>query len=190
MSLHTQITTLLMMFLSGQVLGVVFDMYRVISSQLKFHRLLIPMFDLLYWVASTWFVFTMLFMSNQGEVRFYIFLALASGAAVYYFLFSLSVQKLTMWLIGFVSNIIRILFRVLQLIIIRPIVWLYRIFMIFFGFLVTVAMFIGKFMLQLGYPFWRFFRWMATPIVSWPFLANGFRRGRQWIGKLKQWFKR
>lgn len=73
MILDAQWITLTWMVLSGVVMGVAYDSYRVLSGQLRFPRWSIHTLDLLYWVASALFVFRMLYAGNHGQLRFYVF---------------------------------------------------------------------------------------------------------------------
>ncbi len=73
MSLQVQFVTIGMMFLSGHGLGVMYDMYRVLSRQFRAPKWIIPFLDVVYWVVATLLVFLALFYSNQGEVRMFVF---------------------------------------------------------------------------------------------------------------------
>ncbi|CAM3692921.1 spore cortex biosynthesis protein YabQ [Marinicrinis lubricantis] len=188
MSLHTQLATLLTMLISGQVLGAVFDMYRVISVQLHFRRWLIPILDLCYWIAATLFVFRMLYVSNHGEVRIYVFIALIIGVWAYYGLLSDTVIKYTKVWIRLVRRLIQLLIRTFEWVVIRPIRMLYRLCVIIFGIMTTVAVFIGKIVLQLLYPIWKILKWMASPLTrigwlrkTWDWLADQFQSIRSWL---------
>lgn len=164
MSLSVQWLTMATMLLSGIGMGIVFDGYRVVSDELKISRLWIPVLDLLYWIAATIVVFQVLSSSNEGEVRVYVFLGLLIGICLYYWLFSKITMKLTHILIGTVRAIIHFVIRAFMLLVIKPLLLLYRISRVILAFLRAFTIFIFKIVLQLVRPFWKLFTWMTKPI--------------------------
>ncbi|WP_308637043.1 spore cortex biosynthesis protein YabQ [Paenibacillus silvisoli] len=164
MSLSVQWLTMLSMLLSGIGMGIVFDGYRVVSDELRISRLWIPIFDLLYWIAATLVVFQVLSASNEGEVRAYVFIGLLLGIGCYYWLFSRITMKLVQVLIRTVKAVIRFMIRTFDVLIIRPLLLLYRIGKLFLAFLRAFAIFIFKIVVQLVRPFWLLTAWMTKPI--------------------------
>jgi spore cortex biosynthesis protein YabQ len=129
----------------GLGLGIFFDIYRVISSKLDLKSWVIAILDLIYGLVAAVAVFRVLYYSNYGQLRFFIFLALLLGIYLYYRLFS--------------SIIIRIVIKAIELLkwawnrfIVRPIQLFYTILHIFFGFFKALTIFFYKLMLQLTYP--------------------------------------
>jgi spore cortex biosynthesis protein YabQ len=185
-SLNVQFLTLWMMFVSGMGLGFLFDIYRVISSQLHFPRWVISILDIIYWIIATLFAFKMLYSSNQGEVRVFVFIGLLIGLGVYTLLFSSFIKKCILLVIRITRGIIRFGLRVFYILVIVPVVAIYKVFMIFLGFLAAISVFIYKFVLQLFYPFWklllRLIRWIAGRILPNWFIKAG--------NKLKIWFRK
>ncbi|WP_227872186.1 spore cortex biosynthesis protein YabQ [Paenibacillus albus] len=164
MSLSIQWLTMMTMLLSGIGMGIVFDGYRVVSDELKINRLWIPVLDLLYWIAATIIVFQVLSSSNEGEVRAYVFLGLFIGICLYYWLFSKITMKIVHVLIGTVRAIVHFVIRAFILLVIKPLLLLYRISRVILAFLRAFTIFIFKIVLQLVRPFWQLFAWMTKPI--------------------------
>ncbi|MFD2671531.1 spore cortex biosynthesis protein YabQ [Marinicrinis sediminis] len=189
MSLHTQLMTLLMMFMSGVIMGMVFDMYRVTSSQLRFKRWLIPVLDLCYWVLSGLFVFQMLAITNHGQVRVYIFLALAAGTVAYHYGCSQLVQRMTLLLIHLVRRTIQILVMLFRQIVIKPLIGCYRLLKFIIGIVIGITMYIVKIMLQLGYPLWRLVRWLCAPILRWRLVQFSIHAVTKITVALRNWMK-
>ncbi|WP_274365910.1 spore cortex biosynthesis protein YabQ [Paenibacillus thermotolerans] len=196
MTLDTQLLTLAAMALSGAGLGLLFDTYRVVSGEFRFPRWLIPPLDLLYWFAGTLAVFRILYESNGGEVRMYVFLALLIGVSFYFGLLSGLVVRLIRTIIRFCLKTVRFALWLGNIMFIKPIMWLYRASIVILGFLAALSIFLSKLMLQLAYPFWRFLTWVGKPLFS--ALGRLVRAERwlvpigrtiaAWIAKVKSWF--
>jgi spore cortex biosynthesis protein YabQ len=164
-TLQTQFVTMGMMLLGGLSLGGMFDLYRVLASQLKAPRYAYYLLDLVFWLIGTLLVFKLLYASNLGQVRMFIFVGLLLGIGVYFLLFSQTVIQLILWMIRVVRAMIRIGKRMVEIFIITPVVWLYRATVLFLGFLWAVAIFLYKIMLQLLYPVWKLILWLFKPLI-------------------------
>ncbi len=192
------------MLLSGIGMGVVFDGYRVVSDELRISRLWVPVFDLLYWIAATIAVFQVLSSSNQGEVRAYVFLGLVLGIGFYYWLFSKITVRLVKLLILTVRAVIAFIIKAFELLVIKPLILLYRITRLILAFLRAFTMFLFKIVVQLLRPFWLLFAWMTKPIwkplfrywsirvnpviARWR-IAERYQAGRDSVSKLWQRWK-
>ncbi|NEW09584.1 spore cortex biosynthesis protein YabQ [Paenibacillus sp. SYP-B3998] len=163
MTLHVQFHTIFMMFLSGIALGAIFDVFRVLSSKLRLPRWAIPLIDILYWIVATILVFRLLIYSNEGQIRVFIFLGMGIGICFYFAFLSRWIIQLTLLVIRIVIALYLFISRTVELLIIKPIIGLYRLTVIILGFLLAVAIFLYKIVLQLLYPLWRLLLWMTRP---------------------------
>ncbi|OPH51236.1 spore cortex biosynthesis protein YabQ [Paenibacillus ferrarius] len=163
MTLHVQFQTIFMMFLSGVSICAIFDVFRVLSGKLKLPRWTIPLVDIVYWIVATILVFRLLLYSNEGQVRVFIFLGLGIGVCFYFAFLSNLVIRLTLLIIQIIIAIYRFLAKTVEIILIKPIIGLYRLTVIILGFLLAVAIFLYRIVLQLLYPFWRLLLWMTRP---------------------------
>ncbi|MBP2628262.1 MAG: spore cortex biosynthesis protein YabQ [Firmicutes bacterium] len=84
MELTGQVMTFVITIMTGMLLGVLFDCYRVLRGTFSPKRLVTWFTDLLYWLVATAIVFIALVFSNWGELRFYVFIGILSGLGVYY----------------------------------------------------------------------------------------------------------
>lgn len=172
-----------MMFSSGWALGVLFDVYRVVSRTLHLSRWIMAVLDLVYWIAATLFVFKILYYSNQGEVRFFVFLGLLLGTVFYFYFISSYTVIAVKLVLKLLENLYDIVVRCIELLIVRPILLLYKLFIILLGILTAIAMFLFKIMVQLFYPLWFVTRglgqWLSKTF-SWP----------SWLRQTVKWCKR
>jgi spore cortex biosynthesis protein YabQ len=129
----------------GLGLGIFFDIYRVISDKLDLKRWVIAILDIIYGLVAAVAVFRVLYYSNYGQLRFFIFIALLFGLYLYYRLFSSSFIRI-------VVKVIELMERAWNSLIVRPIQLFFTVLHIFFGFFKALTIFFYKFMLQLTYP--------------------------------------
>jgi spore cortex biosynthesis protein YabQ len=163
-TLSVQFLTMASMMASGAALGLFFDVYRVLSSEFRFPRWMIPPLDLLFWGVGTVTVFRVLFLSNGGDVRIYVFLAMALGVSFYFALISGFAVQSVRWLIKQMKALIRFLIKLVDLLIVRPIIGFYRLCMVILGFLAALSIFLSKVVLQLLYPLWKLAIWIGRPL--------------------------
>ncbi len=83
-----QAETFIVTIMTGMILGILFDFYRVLRGIFHPRAAVTFLTDILYWLIATVIVFGALLLSNWGELRFYVFIGLVSGIAGYYRLFS------------------------------------------------------------------------------------------------------
>ena len=202
MTLSMQWLTMAVMLLSGLGMGTVFDGYRVLSNELRFPRWWLPVLDVIYWMAAALVVFRVLYASNNGEVRAYVFIGLAVGIVIYYLLLSRLVIVIVKWLIGAVRKLITFVLKCLDILIVKPILLFYKLVMVIFAFGSALTIFILKIVIQLVRPFWKLLVWMVRPAIRpigrWlaPYVskwqvAGRLRRFGLLIARLwSKWFRR
>lgn len=185
MSLQIQILTFLTMFTSGWSLGILFDIYRVVTRPMHLPRWIVGALDIVYWCAATTFVFRMLYMSNYGELRFYVFLGLLIGIGFYFGVMSKVTIEAIQFVIRCIQWVIRFLIQCFTVLVIKPIMILYQFTVTLVGFLVAVSIFLLKIVLQLFYPIWAIARWLMkrlSDIVPWPqWMRISIRSIHTWI---------
>ncbi|MBP2655860.1 MAG: yabQ [Firmicutes bacterium] len=123
MGVTGQFETFLLTILAGVILGVVFDVYRVMRGVFRPRWIVTSVTDLFYWLLATAIVFVTLIAGNGGEVRFYVFLGLVSGVAVYYRLLSKRAIGILIWLVRCVVRVFNGTKRMLLMYIIAPVLW-------------------------------------------------------------------
>ncbi len=119
----------LVMMLCGIAGGLLFDFFRAVRKLIRMNVLWVGLCDLLFWLLCTIAVFYAARLTNQGELRWYEFIGILLGLALYFLLFgSLVVQGLTVLL----RTVAKILLFIIKLFLIpvrlfvRPILFLFR----------------------------------------------------------------
>jgi spore cortex biosynthesis protein YabQ len=193
-TLDIQIWTMASMMLSGVALGMLYDAYRVVSGEFRFPRWTIPPLDILYWAVGTIAVFRVLYLSNGGEVRLYVFLALMIGVSGYFAFFSGLITAIVRFAVAAVKQGVRWMLRLGDMLLIRPIVALYRLIVAILGFFAFLSTFLFKFMLQLLYPLWKFATWagraLGAKLSRWIGADRWLPPLKAKVHRLKFWQKR
>ena len=167
MSQHVQFYTMLIMWGGGLALGVIFDIYRVLSRRFRAPRWLIPVLDLVYWLTGAVAVFRLLYMSNQGQVRLYIFVGLLAGAIVYFSFISNYVVRGLHLSITIMERLLNGILKVVEWILIKPILLIYRLILLIFSFLAVVTVYIYKIVVQLMHSVWKILFSSFISIIKW-----------------------
>lgn len=68
---------------AGCLVAFCFDIYRVLVRRLRLKKIILGIGDVLFWILVAGLVFVILFLSNGGEIRGFMFLGLALGAGIY-----------------------------------------------------------------------------------------------------------
>lgn len=120
MTLYTQWVTMSVMFTSGCMLGILLDLVHVFRDRFQFRKWLQPIIDLVYWLLSAILVFGLLWWSNWGELRFYIFVAICLGFFVYFKYLSERARKILWHMIRLFEWIIRGVLDLIDVIFWKP----------------------------------------------------------------------
>ncbi|MDU4961243.1 MAG: spore cortex biosynthesis protein YabQ [Sporomusaceae bacterium] len=128
--MEEQLYTFCLLTATGAALALAFDCYRAVRIALRWRALATALGDLLYWLLAAVTVFGALLKGNWGEIRFYVFLALASGAGLYYRFLSAYVMHLLAKALVVAARLLRMAGAVLRFLLIRPLLlplrWLFR----------------------------------------------------------------
>jgi spore cortex biosynthesis protein YabQ len=124
MTLSTQFLTMISMIGMGSLFGVMFDTYQRFLDRPNRKSWIVFFNDLLFWVIQALIIFYILFLVNNGELRFYIFVALLCGFAAYQSLFKGVYLRLLEFMIKTAIAIYRFIRRAFQLLIYKPVVGL------------------------------------------------------------------
>lgn len=126
----------------GAFFGAALDTYNRFLQRRKRKSWLVFINDILFWLFQGLFIFFILFHVNQGELRFYIFLALLCGFAAYQSMLKQLYLKCLEKLISIVIAVFRFLVKLIHLLVYKPI-------QILISVLVTTIIMIGKGLLVL-----------------------------------------
>jgi spore cortex biosynthesis protein YabQ len=207
MTLSTQFITLLSMIGMGSLFGAMFDTYQRFLNRPKRKQWIVFFNDLLFWMIQALIIFYTLFLVNNGELRFYIFLALLCGFAAYQSLFKGVYLYLLEVVIKTIIAVSRFVKKAVHLLIYKPILGIIQLVIIIIlsigrG-LLTLVKFIGKVLLlilkiifvplqKIVLLFWKLLPKSLKKFVEKLYnkTAGNFQRIRNYISKLiNRWKK-
>ena len=77
-----QLLCLIAFTVTGIVIGVLFDVFRILRRSFKTADWLTTLQDILFWILAGFITLFSIFKFNNGEIRSYIFIGIALGANV------------------------------------------------------------------------------------------------------------
>ncbi|MUG68823.1 spore cortex biosynthesis protein YabQ [Paenibacillus campinasensis] len=189
MNPSVQWITLLWMLFSGAAMGLAFDSYRELAGQLRFPRWSQHALDLIYWIAAALFVFRMLYATNDGQLRFYVFIGMFIGVWIYFLLWSVITRRFVVMLIQVTKSLLSFLSRLLRVLIWNPVIGILKLLVGLLKLIWRFVLSLLRLILRCLMPFWRLFTWMLRPITSRLRLPAWSRRLTDKVIKAwKRWF--
>lgn len=92
---------------TGIVMGMLYDVIRILRKIVHHPNWIVQIEDLLYWVTCGCFAFIMIYWENYGQIRVFVFIGILIGAVLYFTTASILFMKAATWTIGWVKRIIK-----------------------------------------------------------------------------------
>lgn len=112
--IYEQLRLFSLFFFSGFIIGILFDIFRIIRKSFKISDLHTFIEDFLFSIITTLFLIFLIFVYNTGNLRFYMIIALTFGFSTYIITLSKYFIKINVILINlskiFISKILHIFF--------------------------------------------------------------------------------
>ncbi|MFD2617458.1 spore cortex biosynthesis protein YabQ [Terrilactibacillus laevilacticus] len=130
MTLNEQFATMIAMILTGLWIGVSLTTYhRFMHPNKKWMWTTIPT-DIFFWICQGLLIFYVLLKVNEGQIRFYIFLALLLGYVMYKGIFERLYAVILERFIVLVVSVCRFLKKCLTILLILPLLTLLKLVLI------------------------------------------------------------
>lgn len=120
MSLTTQFVTMAAMIISGIYLGASLETFRRFEVYWRKNGFLYYAMEISFWLLQTLILFYVLFLVNQGELRFYILLATLCGFAMYQSLLASIYRRILERIILTFKTIYLIFYKLVQALVFKP----------------------------------------------------------------------
>lgn len=114
-NLEDQAVVFGLVFLCGAAVGVLFDIFRILRREVGAGARLTNVLDALFWVLAAILSSLWLYTVNDGELRWFEFLALAAGAGIYFAIISPALVFVVRWVIGIIKKVVLFVIKVLLL---------------------------------------------------------------------------
>ena len=104
--MENQAYLFLIFILNGFLIGILFDIFRILRKLLKTTDFITYIQDILFWILTAFIVLYSIFKFNNGELRGFIFIGIFIGVSIYLLLFSKSFIKINLYIINIIKKII------------------------------------------------------------------------------------
>ena len=109
--------------LNGFIIGLLFDFFRILRKSFKTNDIITYIEDIIFWVLSGFVVLYSIFVFNNGEIRIFMFLAIAIGVVLYILLLSNYIIKINVYIIAKIKKLVSIIFKIILI----PIKFIFKI---------------------------------------------------------------
>ncbi|WNF37071.1 spore cortex biosynthesis protein YabQ [Bacillaceae bacterium IKA-2] len=189
MSLTVQLQTMLVMVAMGGWLGIAIDTYSRLIRGRKWNKFITVINDSLFWILQGLFIFFILLQINEGEMRFYILLALLCGYSIYQAFLYKIYQLVLETTIRIIVKIFRFLKTAVIVILINPTKELLKLLYTVCMMIIRTLKIVIFFLLKLLY---SPFLWVGRGV--WRILPNEkfikFKNKQGFLKKMKNYIKR
>ena len=109
-----QVYTFLYAIFGGAVVAFLYDVLRIKRRTIKTSVIIVGLEDILYWLTAAVFLFCVVFKSNSGEMRGYIFIGNVIGVILYEALFSKIIIDSSIKVINIIKRILLFIWEILS----------------------------------------------------------------------------
>jgi len=138
MSLNVQFYSMVAMVGMGAYLGMALDTYHRFLYRGRSNKFIVFGTDILFWILQGLLVFYVLYLVNEGALRFYLLLALLCGYAAYKSLLQSIYKRILEFMIQLVIRIYLITVKLVKIFMIIPIKWLIHVIILILLFIYSV----------------------------------------------------
>ena len=109
----------------GIIIGVLFDIFRILRKSFKTKDIVTYIEDILFWILTGIIILFSMYKFSNGELRLFMIIGIIMGTLMYMITFSKYVIKISVFIINIIKTIIvypiKVIEKILKKIIIRPI---------------------------------------------------------------------
>ena len=109
-NLH-QLNNLIYFIFTGMLLGVIFDIFRVLRISFKTSDIITNIQDIFFGIITGCIILVSVFLFNNGELRLYIFIGIGIGIIMYVLLFSKCFIKVNTNIIKFIKKMVALIIQ-------------------------------------------------------------------------------
>lgn len=105
--INNQAKLFLVFIINGIIIGILFDFFRILRKSFKTNDITTYIEDFLFWILTGFSILFTLFKFNNGEIRLYMFFAIAIGILLYMLIFSSYIIRINVSIIIFLKKILK-----------------------------------------------------------------------------------
>lgn len=111
---NNQIYLFAIYMLCGIVIGIGFDIFRVLRKSFRTSDMVTYIEDILFGILTGIFLIIMLFIFNNGQLRFFIFVAIFLGLLLYLLTISKYFIKINVIILAFIKKLVHMMLYPIQ----------------------------------------------------------------------------
>lgn len=104
--MNIEINTIPAFFITGILIGILFDIFRISRKTFKTPNIVIYIEDILFWVLTGVLILFTIFTFTTGEIRLYMIVILILGAILYFLSISKYFIKINVKILKYIKSII------------------------------------------------------------------------------------
>ena len=105
--MQNQAYTFIIFVLNGFIIGILFDIFRILRKSFKTPDVITYMQDIAFWILSGLIILYSIFKFNSGELRLFIFIGVLLGIWAYILVLSKLFINMSVHIINFIKKIMR-----------------------------------------------------------------------------------
>ena len=117
---QNQVYLFLVFTINGIIIGVIFDLFRILRKSFKSNDIITYIEDIVFWVMSGLSILFCMYKFSDGELRGYTLLGIIIGSTLYFLTVSTYIIKISVYIINkikiFISLILNLILYPLRLI--------------------------------------------------------------------------
>jgi len=111
--MYNQLYILILFVLTGIVIGVLFDCFRIIRRTFKTPDFITYIEDILFWIMVGIILLFSIFTFNSGEIRSFVFLGIVIGISIYFLTISKFFIKMSVIILSFIKQLLYFPFKLI-----------------------------------------------------------------------------
>lgn len=96
----------------GMIMAFIYDLFRIKRKAIRTDGIIVYIEDFIFWILAALTMFTVVYFSNEGQLRGYLFLGTAIGVVLYVLLLSSLVITASMFIIRVLVKVFVVIFKV------------------------------------------------------------------------------
>lgn len=111
--IKTQLNVLIYSIVSGILIGILFDLYRLLRGFVRDNNIITFFEDMLFWIFTSIIIFIFLLYTNYAFIEVYVFLYIALGMFCYFKFISRHFIYIQYKIVSNLNKSLRIFFKLL-----------------------------------------------------------------------------
>lgn len=111
--IENQAILFIIFLLNGIIIAFLFDIFRILRKSFKTSDIVTYIEDILFWILTGLIIIYSIFTFNNGEIRFFMFIAILIGSILYLLYLSSYVIKINVTILLFVKKIVLKIFSII-----------------------------------------------------------------------------